>query len=77
MYSLSSILRFEFFFVVSLCYNDCKYSFGFVGIFRDKSRNSARIMCRVCSEEYQTEINFLSEPIDVYNCWVDACETAN
>ncbi|XP_031616991.1 transcription elongation factor 1 homolog [Contarinia nasturtii] len=43
----------------------------------DKSRNSARICCRVCSEEYQTEINFLSEPIDVYNCWVDACENAN
>lgn len=44
---------------------------------RDKSRNTGRIWCRVCSEEYQTEINFLSEPIDVYNDWVDACETAN
>lgn len=44
---------------------------------RDKSRNSARIACRVCSEEYQTTINFLSEPIDVYNDWVDACEDAN
>lgn len=46
-------------------------------IFRDKSRNSAQITCRVCMEEYQSVINFLSEPIDVYNDWVDACETAN
>lgn len=43
----------------------------------DKSSNSARITCRVCLEDYQTTVNFLSEPIDVYNDWVDACETAN
>lgn len=43
----------------------------------DKSRNTARISCRVCMEDYQTTINFLSEPLDVYNDWVDACETAN
>uniref|UniRef100_U5EZF0 Transcription elongation factor 1 homolog n=1 Tax=Corethrella appendiculata TaxID=1370023 RepID=U5EZF0_9DIPT len=43
----------------------------------DKSRNSARINCRVCLEDFQTTINFLSEPVDVYNDWVDACETAN
>lgn len=46
-------------------------------IFRDKGRNTARISCRVCSEDYQTVINFLSEPVDVYNDWIDACETAN
>ena len=45
--------------------------------YRDKSRNSARITCTVCLEDYQTTINFLSEPIDVYNDWVDACEAAN
>lgn len=29
-------------------------------------------------EDYQTNnINFLSEPIDVYNDWVDACEREN
>lgn len=46
-------------------------------IYRDKSRNSARIACRVCAEEFQTSINFLSEPVDVYNDWVDACEESN
>ena len=45
--------------------------------YRDKSRNLARITCTVCLEDYQTTINFLSEPIDVYNDWVDACENAN
>uniref|UniRef100_T1H732 Transcription elongation factor 1 homolog n=1 Tax=Megaselia scalaris TaxID=36166 RepID=T1H732_MEGSC len=43
----------------------------------DKSRNTARITCRVCLEEFSCTINFLSEPIDVYNDWVDACESAN
>ena len=25
----------------------------------------------------QATINFLSEPLDVYNEWIDACEAAN
>nr|CAD7445869.1 unnamed protein product [Timema bartmani] len=41
---------------------------------RDKARNTARITCRVCLEDFQTTINFLSE---LYNDWIDACETAN
>lgn len=45
--------------------------------FRDKGRNTARITCRVCMEDFQTTINFLSEPVDVYNDWIDACESAN
>lgn len=45
--------------------------------FRDKGRNTARITCRVCLEDFQTTINFLSEPVDVYNDWIDACESAN
>ncbi|KZC10260.1 PREDICTED: transcription elongation factor 1 homolog [Dufourea novaeangliae] len=43
----------------------------------DKPRNTARITCRVCLEDFQTTINLLSEPLDVYNDWIDACETAN
>lgn len=44
---------------------------------RDKGRSTARITCRVCLEDFQTTINFLSEPVDVYNDWIDACESAN
>ena len=45
--------------------------------FRDRARNTAKITCRVCLEDYQTTTNLLSEPVDVYNDWVDACECAN
>ncbi|XP_030379946.1 transcription elongation factor 1 homolog [Scaptodrosophila lebanonensis] len=43
----------------------------------DKGRNTAKITCRVCLEDFQTGINFLSEPIDVYNDWIDMCEATN
>ena len=35
------------------------------------------ISCTVCLEDFQTSINYLSEPIDVYSEWIDACESAN
>ncbi|CAN6215030.1 unnamed protein product [Urochloa humidicola] len=33
--------------------------------------------CRVCQEIYHTDVNALTEPIDVYSEWIDACELAN
>ncbi|KAG5863546.1 hypothetical protein JTB14_032089 [Gonioctena quinquepunctata] len=46
-------------------------------VLMNKGRSTARIACRVCFEDFQTTIHFLSEPVDVYNDWIDACETAN
>ncbi|CAK9302409.1 unnamed protein product [Gordionus sp. m RMFG-2023] len=43
----------------------------------DRGHNTASIMCRVCLEEFHDNINYLSEPLDVYCNWVDACEQAN
>ncbi|KAF7989785.1 hypothetical protein HCN44_008459 [Aphidius gifuensis] len=43
----------------------------------DKQRKTARISCRVCMEDYQTSVNVLSDPLDVYNDWIDACDAAN
>ena len=43
----------------------------------DRERNTGVVSCTVCMEEYQTTINYLSEPIDVYSDWIDACESAN
>ncbi|RNA44061.1 transcription elongation factor 1 -like [Brachionus plicatilis] len=40
-------------------------------------KNTAHIRCTVCSEDFQTVINYLTEPIDVYNEWIDACESVN
>ncbi|CAN6165043.1 unnamed protein product [Urochloa humidicola] len=33
--------------------------------------------CGVCKEIYHTDANALTEPIDVYSEWIDACELAN
>jgi transcription elongation factor Elf1 len=33
--------------------------------------------CKKCGVEFQTTINYLSESIDVYSDWVDACEATN
>uniref|UniRef100_A0A1I7ZM50 Transcription elongation factor 1 homolog n=1 Tax=Steinernema glaseri TaxID=37863 RepID=A0A1I7ZM50_9BILA len=43
----------------------------------DRDRNVGFISCRICMEDFQTNINSLSEPIDVYSDWIDACEEAN
>merc|ERR1711934_994636 len=43
----------------------------------EKTKNTGNIRCMVCMEDFQATINFLSEPIDVYNEWIDACEEAN
>ncbi|CAI9739790.1 Hypothetical predicted protein [Octopus vulgaris] len=43
----------------------------------DRNRNTGIISCSVCLEDFQTSINYLSEPVDVYSDWIDACESAN
>ncbi|EDW19142.1 transcription elongation factor 1 homolog [Drosophila mojavensis] len=46
-------------------------------VIMDKLRKIGRIVCRVCQEAFQSQIMALSEPIDVYNDWIDACEETN
>ncbi|CAF1285510.1 unnamed protein product [Adineta steineri] len=43
----------------------------------DRKKQRAQIFCRICSETYETDVNYLSEAIDVYNAWIDACEDVN
>jgi len=43
----------------------------------DRQNNSAMIQCTVCMEDYKCAVNYLSEPVDVYSEWIDACEDAN
>nr|XP_034373602.1 transcription elongation factor 1 homolog [Arvicanthis niloticus] len=43
----------------------------------DRARKIAVISCIVCLDEFHTPITHLSEPVDVYNDWIDACEAAN
>ncbi|KAI9595551.1 transcription elongation factor Elf1 like-domain-containing protein [Syncephalis fuscata] len=42
----------------------------------DKESKVGNVLCRVCSASWQTSINYLSEPVDVYSEWIDACEAA-
>ncbi|KAL6631625.1 Elf1-domain-containing protein [Neocallimastix sp. 'constans'] len=35
------------------------------------------LKCRICGANYQSPINSLSHPIDVYSDWIDACEELN
>ncbi len=37
----------------------------------------ANLSCKACGVAFQARIHALSEPIDVYHEWVDACEEAN
>nr|XP_034373604.1 transcription elongation factor 1 homolog [Arvicanthis niloticus] len=43
----------------------------------DRARKIAVISCIACLDEFHTPITHLSEPVDVYNDWIDACEAAN
>ncbi|CAH8639499.1 unnamed protein product [Schistosoma bovis] len=49
----------------------------FFTFFRQRDNNIGYIKCTICLEDFQTKINYLSQEIDVYNDWIDACEEAN
>ncbi|KAI4995621.1 hypothetical protein ZWY2020_035524 [Hordeum vulgare] len=37
----------------------------------------ASAVCYVCQEAYHTAAHHLTEPVDIYHEWIDACEKAN
>mmetsp|Transcript_5888 Transcript_5888/g.11230 ORF Transcript_5888/g.11230 Transcript_5888/m.11230 type:complete len:82 (-) Transcript_5888:133-378(-) len=43
----------------------------------DRAAQVGEVSCRICNEKFSTEINNLSEPIDVYAEWIDECEKIN
>nr|CAB3467058.1 unnamed protein product [Digitaria exilis] len=43
----------------------------------DLKHRIARASCGECKEEYSTVANALTEPVDIYSDWIDACELAN
>lgn len=43
----------------------------------DQTSRIGMISCNVCNENFSTVINYLTEPLDVYSEWIDACEEAN
>ncbi|KAL7271676.1 hypothetical protein RUND412_005536 [Rhizina undulata] len=40
----------------------------------DKKAGIGSLSCKVCGQQFQSNINYLSAAIDVYSEWVDACD---
>ncbi|KAF7304923.1 Transcription elongation factor 1-like protein [Mycena kentingensis (nom. inval.)] len=42
----------------------------------DRKDGIAHLACRVCDQRYQSKVNHLTEPVDIYSEWIDACDAA-
>lgn len=40
----------------------------------DKKNSLGELHCKICGQSFQSGINLLSQPVDVYSDWIDACE---
>ncbi|TVU12498.1 hypothetical protein EJB05_46149, partial [Eragrostis curvula] len=58
---------------------DCPFcnNTGSVECSIDLKHHLAEAVCAVCKEAYSTSAHALTEPVDVYSEWIDACEQAN
>ncbi|KAI9865027.1 MAG: AAA ATPase Elf1 [Vezdaea acicularis] len=43
----------------------------------DKKAGTGELSCKVCGQQYQTGINYLSAAVDVYAAWIDAADAVN
>jgi transcription elongation factor Elf1 len=43
----------------------------------DKKTGIGSLFCKVCAKTFETRINYLAAPTDVYHEWVDACNALN
>ena len=43
----------------------------------DHLSEKGMVECTVCGQKYTCNITHLSEPIDVYSDWIDACDKVN
>ncbi|EHL01690.1 putative Transcription elongation factor 1 like protein [Glarea lozoyensis 74030] len=40
----------------------------------DKKAGVGELNCKVCNQQFQCSVNYLSAAVDVYSEWVDACD---
>ncbi|RDL35097.1 Uncharacterized protein BP5553_07028 [Venustampulla echinocandica] len=45
-----------------------------VSVKLDKKAGVGQLSCKVCSQQFQCSVNYLSAAVDVYSDWVDACD---
>ncbi|TFK42563.1 transcription elongation factor Elf1 like-domain-containing protein [Crucibulum laeve] len=48
-----------------------------VTVRMDRKEGVAQLVCRVCDQRYQSKVNHLTEPIDIYSEWLDSVEQVN
>ena len=46
-------------------------------LFRNFKEGTGTLSCRRCDVNFSTSITYLSDPIDVYTEWIDACAAEN
>ncbi|KAL9636106.1 MAG: hypothetical protein Q9164_003032 [Protoblastenia rupestris] len=46
-----------------------------ISVKMDKKAGIGELSCKVCGQQFQTGINYLSAGVDVYSDWIDACDT--
>ncbi|SLM39048.1 transcription elongation factor [Lasallia pustulata] len=46
-----------------------------VSVEMNKKAGTGELSCKVCGQQFQTGINYLSAAVDVYSDWIDACDT--
>ncbi|KAE9965803.1 hypothetical protein EG328_009390 [Venturia inaequalis] len=47
-----------------------------VSVKMDKKSAIGHLSCKVCGQDFDASINYLSHPVDVYGDWIDACDKA-
>ncbi|KAF7793219.1 hypothetical protein EIP86_004329 [Pleurotus ostreatoroseus] len=47
-----------------------------VTVRMDRKEGIAQLFCKVCDQRYQSKVNHLTEPIDIYSEWIDAADAA-
>jgi len=45
-----------------------------ISVKLDKKAGIGELSCKICGQQFQTGINYLSAPVDVYSDWIDACD---
>jgi len=45
-----------------------------VSVKLDKKSGVGHLSCKVCNQQFQCAVNYLSAAVDVYADWVDACD---
>ena len=43
----------------------------------DRKNLLGELHCKICGQSFQTAIHSLSQPVDIYTDWIDACEDLN